>query len=74
MSTKEQKLAEILHKHMCTSNHIDGCSFHCETWDNYSTLFARDVYLNKAKKLLEMYPTLDAPLLDEFLDVMYNSR
>jgi len=48
--TKEETLAELLHKAICTSNHIDMCDWEYSEWHYPKGTKIR--YLDKANKML----------------------
>lgn len=45
-----ETLAEYLHQINCNWNHIDGCSWQYESWDEPGN--ARNRYLDKARRIL----------------------
>ena len=47
----EYKLAEKLHKKMCSWNHTDGCGWYYEPWDKLR--HAKQTYVDKARKVLD---------------------
>jgi|TARA_R110000824_G_scaffold105368_8_gene249347 hypothetical protein len=49
-SPKEYRLAEMIHSKMCHWNHIDGCGWHYESWDNIGD--SRQRYIDKANFIL----------------------
>jgi hypothetical protein len=49
--TKSQLLANIIHKKQCRWNHIDGCGWDYESWDNPG--YSRLEYLKKAESMLK---------------------
>lgn len=69
----EEQLAIFLHQHLCTSNHIDGCSWHYEIhgviddWNGH----AHKKYLNMAKEMIVQCPDID--LLKRIILITKNS-
>ena len=55
--TKEQKLAETLHKLFCISNHTDGCSWEYEKTRETGTIHFS--YLRVAKEIFKRYTDND---------------
>lgn len=47
-------LAELLHKRLCHHNHIDGCGWDYDTWDNTGKYNARSEYLTKARAVYDV--------------------
>lgn len=51
--TPEQKFATVLHDTLCTSNHMDGCGWEYEKWENVQQSYAKKRYLKMARDLTE---------------------
>lgn len=67
--TDAQKLAELLHDHLCTSNHMDGCSW---GWnhgkpDCWTTDSAHKKYLAMAENILAKVSYEQAAAVIEYL-------
>jgi len=45
-------VADYIHHKTCNSNHIDGCSYNDESWDQAGASKLR--YLERARKILEL--------------------
>jgi len=50
--TEAEELAEMMHKAICTSNHIDMCDWEYSEW--YYPRGERERYLTKATKMLDI--------------------
>lgn len=52
------KLAEILHRKLCTNNHLDGCFWFYSDWEKYKTnpksSDDRRYFVERANKLLSL--------------------
>ena len=46
------RLADMIHKLICHSNHTDGCGWHYESWSNIGT--TRQRFLDKANEILQI--------------------
>lgn len=52
-----QRITEILHQHVCHSNHTDGCDWYYGSWEKPS--YAHTKYTAKAIIILKLVEPLD---------------
>lgn len=68
------KVAEVLHEYLCFSNHVDGCSWGYESWNNPG--HDRQRYLRKAEAAIEVMKVFNfedkdiIPFIEEFLEAV----
>lgn len=46
-------IADILHKKLCTYNHIDGCDWSYGSWTDNNLGYSRQKYFGKAKEVIK---------------------
>lgn len=52
--TPTQQIADRIHSTTCFANHVEGCSWEYEKWENVNQSHAKKRYLKKAEKVEEI--------------------
>ena len=61
------RLAELLHKRLCHSNHADACDWHYGDWERTPLMYSRAQYLEMAHRILEKFTYEEATSFVELL-------